>query len=81
MLSLCDVHSFFASGVPSDRFTKATDTLLMLLKNMLQVKPIEESSAHQYDVPAWFNNVKTYYFGAELRPCCSVLGFLFTPQL
>jgi len=67
-----------SSQVPSDRFTKATDTLLMLLKNMLQVKPIEESSAHQYDVPAWFNNVKTYYFGAELRPCCSVLGFLFT---
>ena len=57
----------------SDRFT-----LLMLLKNMLQVKPIEESSAHQYDVPAEFNNVKTYYFGAELRPCCSVRGFLFT---
>ena len=68
---------FVASEVLSDRFTKATDALLMMLKNMIQVKPIEESSAHQYDVAAWFRGVQSYCCGPALKPRCSVLGFLF----
>ncbi|OLP76538.1 hypothetical protein AK812_SmicGene43516 [Symbiodinium microadriaticum] len=70
----CDSCSFYKSCLKGED-DGVEDPMNLTLK---QVKPIEESSAHQYDVPAEFNNVKTYYFGAELRPCCSVRGFLFT---
>ena len=43
---------------------------------MLQVKPIEESSAHDYNVEEWFGNVKRYQFGTQEARCC-VLGSLF----
>ena len=49
----------------------------MLLKNILEAKPIEESSAHSYDRAQWFANVQDYYIGGKFQPWCSVLGFLF----